>query len=422
MPRRTTPHIVACATEACVEMPLFDPRTDEIPFPFAAPQPSKALADDGVTSEPRMRYAFDRPLYLRMLRGLLREDGSVEDETFIGHCVRAGGGEAVGALALGADSLVRVGTIGVAVRLYSVEFAPRPGASFALTEGFGDEVALAAVQGAWRFEVTEVTSTFPFPTARVRKLSDLPPDTPEACAQKEAELSAALRRLVELSAAIETRGEAAEAAEAALEAPTRLVDAHETAVAAGLYQDLTERFEAFSLNACDLLNLPHSAAVAALSTTSAAERFDVLLDQLRPTLSELGVLRSLDDAIGVQPPAAPTRLPDPPGAAAAGGGSATGAAVGADARPSMLGGTTAFSPIDIPMGAEGAPAPVDELPDGSRIEFWYNEDFGWIAATVRRKVRLPGGEVLHTLEFDVDGTWEDIQLFSWQFRPLREGD
>ena len=72
-------------------------------------------------------------------------------------------------------------------------------------------------------------------------------------------------------------------------------------------------------------------------------------------------------------------------------------------------------------GADGG-AP-NELPDGTRIEFWYNEEYGWIAASVLGTVRGRAGELLHTLRFDVDGEVEDCALeFSEgmrRWRPLR---
>ena len=161
-------------------------------------------------------------------------------------------------------------------------------------------------------------------------------------------------------------------------------------------------------------------------------------------------------------------------------GGTTGAASGPSARPSMLGGTTAFTPVDIPVGpaaasagagggggaaaagagagggGEGAreeevlpgwatrSAPpshrgtfprhthcrlsvhrvcVAQLPDGARIEYWWNEEWGWCAATVQRRLRGPAGEQLHTLLFDSDGSWEDVRLSfddgGRRWRPLR---
>ena len=126
-------------------------------------------------------------------------------------------------------------------------------------------------------------------------------------------------------------------------------------------------------------------------------------------------------------------------------GAATGAASGADARPSLLGGTTAFTPVDIPVvggGFDGPrgdfdggapfgasdrrPRPPEEaLPEGARIEYWYNPDYSWISATVKRSLRSPKGQLLHTLHFDVDDTVEDVSLTfgdgNKRWRPLRQG-
>ena len=75
-----------------------------------------------------------------MLRDALDDDGNPAEGQLIGHVVSGGDGEALGALALGAESLVRVGAVGAAVRLVDVQFAPRARAS-----EFGEEVAVAAV-------------------------------------------------------------------------------------------------------------------------------------------------------------------------------------------------------------------------------------------------------------------------------------
>ena len=74
--------------------------------------------------------------------------------------------------------------------------------------------------------------------------------------------------------------------------------------------------------------------------------------------------------------------------------------------------------MDIDLGggaAGGAPraAPAAELPPGARLEFWWNEEWGWCAATVRKRLRpgAKGGKVLHTLEFDGWGEeWYDESL------------
>jgi len=252
---------------------------------------------------------------------------------------------------------------------------------------------------------------------------------------------AAVRKLVELSAKMEAGGGAAQAAEEALKAPSALLESHDEAVMGGLYQDATERWEVLSLGACDLVAMPHTAAVEAIATTSAMRRFEILLTYLNPAIAELAALTSLDGLGG--------GLGDGDGlldllSSAASAGGATGAAVGPNARQSMLGGTTAFSPIDIPVGEpsaedggggidiplgdrlaaqlNGPSQPEIRLPEGARVEFWYNEEYGWLTATVKRRVRGDAGEILHTLEFDVDQTWEDVPLISGdpRWRPLRE--
>ena len=60
-----------------------------------------------------------------------------------------------------------------------------------------------------------------------------------------------------------------------------LIDAHERAVNGGLYADVRERFEAFSLAACDLLALPHDAAV--LTTTARIQPEPKPTHQPKPT-------------------------------------------------------------------------------------------------------------------------------------------
>ena len=451
-PRCSSPHLLSTGAAATTtSLPLFDPAGDEIPFPFPSIRPTLALDEEGPQTTAACRYAFDRPVYMRMLRALVPEAGEDggeaagsavagadgDDDPLFGHCVLAGDGEASSSLALGSASNVRVGTVGVALRARNIEF----GASAGVGAAFGDEVAVVSALADFRFAVTEVERTIPYPVAAVRELRDEPAvddAAAEATVAAEAEVSKALRRLIELSGKLEARGEAAEAAEAALEGPAALLAAHEEATNGALYASLTERHEAFSLAACGLVSMPHDAACEALATTSALSRLRLLLSHLGPALDELEALASLDGLgggfrIGASGPLG--------GGAAAGAaaGAVTGAAAGKAARPSMLGGTTAFTPVDIPVGddakksgeaEDGTQGPKrgkkkfdGELPEGARIEYWYNEDFGWIAATVKRKIKQPTGSVLHTLEFDVDGTWEDVSLeFSAggrRWRPLR---
>ena len=83
--------------------------------------------------------------------------------------------------------------------------------------------------------------------------------------------------------------------------------------------------------------------------------------------------------------------------------------------------------MDIPLGDRlaaqfsGGAQQELKLPEGTRVEFWYNEEYGWLEATVKRTVVGPGRQILHTLEFDIDSTWEDVPLMPGdpRWRPLR---
>ena len=55
----------------------------------------------------------------------------------------------------------------------------------------------------------------------------------------------------------------------------------------GLYGSQAERWEALGLGACELVVMPHEDACKALATTSALERFELLLESLRRAVSEL---------------------------------------------------------------------------------------------------------------------------------------
>lgn len=463
------------------ELPLFDPLQDEIPFPFAAPEPANAVEDEPDVAEPSFyRYAFDRPAHLRMLSDTWPTDSdttlvfsSDAEPALFGHCVKAGDGEVANPLMLGSNSLVRVGTVGVALRLADVQRSEQGGGgggfNVAAADGgfrgggglgaFGGpeasgEVAVAVGIGAFRFVVDEVTQTIPYPVASVRPLRDEEPVDPEATAGLEADVMEAIRQLVELSRKLEDRGLAAEAAAAALAGPMALLSAHDQAVRGGAYASQAERWECFSLAACEVINMPYGDACEALSTTSGHRRLELLRESLAPAVQEMATLSSLEglrDSLGDGLDGGGNAMglgglpPDLGGLAAAaaaaaaqsgnrGGIGATGAAAGANARPSAFGGTTAFSPIDIPVGnsdaaeAKGAdggpnmpsgPSPDDQakLDEGARLEYWWDPTLGWIGATVKRRVRGSAGEVLHTLEFDMDGTWEDVPLYFGDGKP-----
>jgi hypothetical protein len=86
-----------------------------------------------------------------------------------------------------------------------------------------------------------------------------------------------------------------------------------------------------------------------------------------------------------------------------GGGSA--AASGDVAVGAALSGK-AFTPIDIPVGDSadadpdaaaarpGAEAQFSQIPEGSRIEYWWNEEWGWCGATVVGPMRPMGGKMV----------------------------
>ena len=59
-----------------------------------------------------------------------------------------------------------------------------------------------------------------------------------------------------------------------------------------------------------------------------------------------------------------------------------------------------------------------ELPEGARIEFWYNEHYGWLKATVLKRVQ----RAVHTLHFDIDGEVEDMMLETWRYRDVSTVD
>lgn len=47
----------------------------------------------------------------------------------------------------------------------------------------------------------------------------------------------------------------------------------------------------------------------------------------------------------------------------------------------------------------------------------WDPELGWLAATVKRTMRAADGQLLHTLEFDMDGTWEDVSLSFDEGKP-----
>ena len=288
---------VVMSDDTLLELPLFDPQSDEIAFPFPQPSPTNALEEDESAPRTTYRYAFDRPAHIRMLRE--GADEVAGGKSLFGHLIAGGDGEVANPLLLGAASLVRPGAIGVALELRSAEFATAPArAPLAFGGAEGGEVAIVGVSGSFRFVVEEVTRTLPYPVARVRRLSDTPveaDDERERTASLETRVTAALARLVDISRRLEASGSAPEAAEAALAAPAAVLSAHEQAVLGGSYASLTERWECLSLAVCEFTAMAsYAAAAEALCTTSAARRFELLLTALEPAVQEMGALAALD--------------------------------------------------------------------------------------------------------------------------------
>ena len=260
----------------------------------------------------------------------------------------------------------------------------------------------------------------------------------------EAEVEAELGSLARLGALLLSGASLSEEAAAALEAPALLLRRHAQQKAEGTYAEAAARVQtseaalrrqSLSLAACELVQLPPQVAAAALATTSGAARLRLLLAQLRPIVAEMAALQALG-ALGDPRVAGEGLVSGVPGQpwklraaeaeaeAGAGAGAEAGAGAGAGARagggaPSAAGRrrvVAGFQAVDIPLGdaaAGGAPrpaAPAAELPPGSRIEFWWNEEWGWCAATVRKQLRpgAAGGKLRHTLEFDGwDEEWFD---------------
>jgi hypothetical protein len=59
---------VVMSDDTLLELPLFDPQSDEIAFPFPQPSPTNALEEDESAPRTTYRYAFERPAHIRMLR------------------------------------------------------------------------------------------------------------------------------------------------------------------------------------------------------------------------------------------------------------------------------------------------------------------------------------------------------------------
>lgn len=366
-----------------IELPLYDVCIDDAPVPFPLPEPSVSDSDEAPDRPPPIfRYTFDRAAYLRML-----DDVESRSEHCFGHCLQAGeeaaSSDSLASLLLSPDSLARVGTVGCAIRVVDVERG----------EGSGTAIALVRGTPTFRFVVTDVIRSIPFPVARVRPLHDEPLEAESEdavrCAELERTVSQSLRMLVQISAKLEAAGPLAEEATEVLASPEALLSQHEAQVLSASYKDTRERWECFSLALCSLIELPHEAAVEAVATTSPLTRFAIVLSVLRAAVQELVTLSSLE-----------------------GLGGEIGAAASLS-EPELQGfGPSNFVPIDIPVGGRPPANKLEEeaLNAGTRLEFWWNEEWGWCAATVVRPVRdvrqvhvRPRAPASHALEGYLEG-------------------
>jgi hypothetical protein len=121
------------------------------------------------------------------------------------------------------------------------------------------------------------------------------------------------------------------------------------------------------------------------------------------------------------PPCTNTHTPSPPvpsfsaqvntlaalDEAAAWRGGGLGAATGDPSVGAALGGGASFTPIDIPVGVDaadadpdaaagrpGAEAQLSQIPEGTRLEYWWNEEWGWTGATVVGPLRPKDGKMV----------------------------
>ena len=375
------PTLAAAAALSLGRLPLLTP-AEPVPFPFpvGAALPLRSY-----------RYTFDSPARIRLLRSVEEQQ---EEDALLGHCVCTADGVTPAA--------AEPGAVGVALRL-----------TRASRSEFGGEVATATAAASCRFVVREIVGTFPFSVGRAEPLHDDEALLTDAADALEVEAEELLARLVALTAtlgaaledpALEEAGEALAAPGALLAAHARRKDAGAAgaAGAAGVagapYGSRRERLEAFSLGACELIAMPPAVAAQALATVSAEERLRLLLGQLRPLLAELDALKALGALEGAAgsgvvggEPGAPWKL----------------RVTTADAAPRRHL-PSGFRPVDINLDANaagGAPAqrappPQRELPAGTRIEFWWNEEWGWSPATVTRAWRGESGQLMHSLSFD----------------------
>jgi len=435
-----------------VEIALFDPIRDTTPFPIPPVNPSRALEDDDVKFQPSpVRYGFTRPIYLTMLRDLANKS---EQDLFIGHCLLVAGDGKIETLDM--DSMARSGTIGVASRIMNIDIKDE-GKGVNLHSADNSSAGILSGIGAFRFEILEVVSTFPYPIARVKRvIDDFPKFLEEDISQLEIQVGTALHGIVTLSRQLESQGVAAQADEM-VDKASEILDIHQRAVNGGLYFDQREQWEAFSLAVCGCLQLSYHVSVECVVTRSAKRRFEAVLEYLNRMLSELqalSALESLDDnpkaedppkdkdltslldefgltdhfnaALQDQAPDFNAALQDPaPDFNPSLQDQAPAEEVdpwaipelenGAGAQISMFGRTSSFTPADLKVGRRSEKQL--DIPEGTRVEYFGDPESGWLKAKVTGKVESMG-DFFYTLEFDNGDVMDSVQLYEQRTRVL----
>ena len=260
--------------------PVFDPRTDELPFPVPF--------DNSMTS-----YQFTSAAHARLVDAAL----AVEPPQFF-HVVRRESD----------DSLD--GAVGVVCLVARVE-APVPDDGAASEDDAAARLVTVVCAGRGVVVGGEV-ATFPFARARVRPLVDGAAGSGDAATTAlERRCFEAARSAARLSSKLESKGVFAEQARERLEDfEAELARFQDLALENfGAWTD-AERLERSSFTLVALTALSGEDSAACLCARTAADRFPILEAFLTATERELSAKSALDAAFGsVEPPKAPVLKP-----------------------------------------------------------------------------------------------------------------
>lgn len=162
-------------------------------------------------------------------------------------------------------------------------------------------------------------------------------------------------------------------------------------------------------------------AVSVFTTRSPVERFETLLGFLRPLRNQLAALKSLDN-IGTAPtspaaaePAADSSTDEAEDAATTTTTTTDSSSPSSDGSDDAVGAGQGVEIVQSEDAAEAASAEgrsniESVLSPGMRIEYWYNEDYGWIEGELVKAERIAGEVVWWAVKFPVDGTTENLKL------------